>query len=221
MISESRNKKRSLESELIDLMDTAQHTQLEIECINDKFLQLENYMRSSSISHLTRIENMQLSIEKAKKDVIPYSTIDNLELVVEGIKKSEKEKKAKLMELIDLKEAEESKISSQRELERISEERIKELKYLSSNCVPYDDIRGMVCETCSKAIKVSFREMIVNGNSGNESILKSVISCNSGKSGKSSLVTRNSLPGRKSESKVVKGKKGAGPDSEACNCRVF
>lgn len=201
-------------------MDTAQHTQLEIECLNDKFFQLENYMRSSSISHLTRVDNLQLNIEKAKKDIIPYSTIDNLELVVEGIKKSEKEKKIKLMELIDLKEAEESKISSQRELERISEERIKELKYLSSNCVPYEDIRGMVCESCSKTIKARFREMIVNGNSGNESILKSVISCTTSESSRGSLVTRNSLPARKSESKVAKGNKGAGPSGDACNCRV-
>jgi hypothetical protein len=212
------SKKRSLEKQLLELMDSAQHTQLELECLSDKHFELENYLKSSLISHLEKVNNLQVAIEKAKKDVIPYSTIDNLELVVDGIRKSEKEKKGKLQELSDLLEAEEIKINSQRELEGLSEDRIKDLKYLSSNCVPYEDIRGMVCESCSKGIKGRFRDMIVNGNSGNESIMKSLISLK-GESCRDSTASLKTMPTRRSNVKI--DKKDNKNQVEACNCTSF
>lgn len=218
LISESLSRKKALNQELVDLMDNTQNTQLELELLNDKFFHLENFLKSTSLSHLEKINNIEKSIETAKKDVVPYSTIDNLELVVDGIKKSEKEKKKKLLDLTDLVEAEEKNLQSLKKLEKLSQDRINELRILSNNCVPYEDIRSMVCESCSKAVKKRFKELIMNGNVGNESIMKSVISFMSAESVKSASV------GSSKASEInVKNRRGIKkqPLNDGCSCVVW
>lgn len=218
LITESLSRKKALNQEILDLMDSTQHIQLELELLSDKFSYLENFLRSSNLSHLEKVNNIEKSIESAKKDIIPYSTIDNLELVVEGIKKSEKEKKKKFLELVDLVEAEENNFESLKKLEKLSQDRINELRTLSNNCVPYEDIRGMVCESCSKAVKKRFKELILSGNSGNESIMKSIVSYSTSGSVKSDLVGNI----RSSEVLSKNGKGGRKqPTNEGCHCLVW
>jgi len=218
LISESLSRKKALNQDLLDLMDNTQNTQLELELLNDKFSNLENFLKSSSLSHLEKVNNLEKSIEAAKKDVVPYSTIDNLELVVEGIRKSEKEKKKNFLNLTDLVEAEEKNLQSLRKLEKLSQDRINELRILSTNCVPYEDIRGMVCESCSKAVKKRFKELIMSGNVGNESIIKSVISFNTAESVKSASVGSS----KASEMRVRNGRSvKKQPVNDGCACLVW
>ena len=124
---------------------------------------------------MEKINNLQISIEKAKQEIVPYSIIDNLETVVENVRKSEKQKKRKFEEILDAVEAEKIELCSQNVLEKISQERINELRNLCSNCVSYESLRGKVCEKCEREIKKKYRDAIIAGTLGNDSILKSVI----------------------------------------------
>lgn len=175
LIVESLQRKVQLEKLVVDLMDSAQSTQLDIEHLSDKTFHLESLMKSSEVTHLSKISSLESNIKHTRSNSVSYSTIDNLEAAVANQKKIEKTARAKYQQAMDDLESEEIDLSNQKEMERLLQNRVIELRNLSVNSVPYEDIRGWVCEKCSKTIKIRFREMILGGNQGSDSIVSSVI----------------------------------------------
>ena len=173
LINENREKCKNLEQEITDLRDSAQHHQLEIESINDSLVKLENYMRASEISHLEKINNLQINLSKAKQNLIPYTFIDNLEKALDDMKNNEKINKIKYQQLCDCLENEGNEILSLKNLESMSEQRMIEIKANSANSVPYEEIRDFTCSNCLRKIKIKFKSQIIDGNT--DSIIKSVM----------------------------------------------
>lgn len=217
ILSDHLAKKSKLEKELEDLMDSAQHTQLEIELLEDKYLHLENFKRSCEITHEEKLNNLQLSINKTRREWISMSTIENLETLVENSKKTERKKRSELHELQDNVESEKLKIDSDRELERMTQNRINELKSLNANNVPYEELRCFICEKCSKAVKTRFKELLISGHIGNKSVIESVVSIES-----TQLPRVSTLRTRVNVSKISSASLNQNRhQSENCVCDIF
>jgi hypothetical protein len=145
------------------------------------------------------------------------STIENLETLVDNSKKTERKKRSELHELQDNVESEKLKIDSDRELERMTQNRINELKSLNTNNVPYEELRCFVCEKCSKAVKTRFKELLINGHVGNKSVIESVVSIES-----TQLPRVSTLRAGVNVSNISSGsKKPKAHQSEDCVCDIF
>lgn len=174
LILENLEKCKTLEKEISNLHDSAQHHQQEIEKAADEEFIKKKHIQAIEDSHEEKVRNLEMSIDKAKLNVIPYTTIDNLEKALEDAKVGERLNKIKYQELVNAVEAEESELKSLRETEKMSEERIKELRLSASTRVPYEMIRG-VCNVCTPKIKLKFADIICAANLENKSILQSIL----------------------------------------------
>jgi DNA repair exonuclease SbcCD ATPase subunit len=220
IINEKLSKCRSIEEELNAIRDKSQTYQFQIENLTDKCSKIENDLKSSEISHLEKINNLQINIQKAKTDIIPYSTIENLEKALQDYKKSEKRNKNKYEELRSALEIEQNEHKSLKDLEKILTKRIKEIQDSSLNTVPYDDLRIKFCSTCLKKIKIKFKDDIMAGHKDRDSVINSLLISNTeilmkpltpqGK--KVSTIESN-----KAKSPVLSGVK----DDSKCNCLMF
>ena len=224
LIAENLEKCKALEKELSSLRDSAQHYQLEIEKYNDLDFSLDKRTRASEISHLEKISNLQASIEKARQNMIPYSTIDNLEKALDDAKTGEKLNKSKHQELLNLIEEEEAGYQTLLGDENIHQSRIGELKSASANRVPYSTIRW-ACSDCLRTVKLRFAELIKAGNPDNDSILQSVINVTNQELEKAST-SGSHKKGRVSvslASRLTMGESLRKKETERgnCSCRIF
>ena len=225
LIEENIERCQALEQVIGSLRDSAQNYQLEIERFNDVQFSIEKRTRASEISHLERINNLQASIQKAKINIIPYSTIDNLEKAVEDAKAGENMNNSKYQEILNTIETKEIEYQTLLGEEKIHQSRIGELKSASANRVPYCTIRS-ACPECLHAIKVRFGELIKAGNSNSDSILQSVINAYNQEFEQDSTTVGSDKKGIVSESlasrlSMTGSSRNKKTKIDACHCRIF
>ena len=171
IITENLEKCKNLEETLSELKKIAKYTQLGIEALDDTHFKLENSLKTSEISHLERLNNLQLTINKTKESLIPYTYIENLEKSIEDLKKNQKISQLNYKDLTDEIITEKLEQNSLLELEKILTAQINDLMTQSSTTVPYSSLRLSVCENCSKKIKTKFGDQIKADNRENKTIL--------------------------------------------------
>ena len=176
LIEENREKCKNLKNEVISLQVSAQNHQIEIELLVDAIVKNENLLKSSEISHLERVSNLQINIERTKRNLVPYSHIENLEKAFEDVKNNEKIYKNRYKQICDNIENEQNEIESLHNLEIMLEQRIFEIKHNLIDKINYEeDLRHAACQNCLRRIKIKFGDQIKDGKKENDSIFQSVM----------------------------------------------
>jgi hypothetical protein len=151
--------------------------------MNGTILKLEESIRFISDAHLERITPIENKISE-EAQIVRSSTIikEDLEEELAQSKNSQK---------LAFKKYQKSEINltnSQEELKLISLENTKvifEINSISSKMkefILYSTLRESICPTCKVKIKVFFKEEIIKGNQGKDSLIASVVAIKNRKS---------------------------------------
>ncbi|OMJ71632.1 hypothetical protein SteCoe_30098 [Stentor coeruleus] len=175
VLSENIEKITSLKSEYEALMESAKITQLSLENLNEKCYGLENSLLVSEIIHHEKVRNLDTRIDKARSELNYFSTIENLENLIQMTRSSQKKKTIQYQDLLYSLQNEQCDFETEREKEKMASKEITEMSDLCTVFVPYVDIRGYACKKCLKTIQGKFREVLINGHIGRRSLIKSIL----------------------------------------------